>query len=79
MPSTLPTLPQSMRSRAQIRSLRTAGYCVNTICQRLGLHKASERATVELVVEAMPRRYQRGIEAGEPIRRGPNAAARVLA
>lgn len=64
--------------RLQVRSLRQLGYCVNDICHQLGLHKASERAAVQLICDAMPRRYQRGIEVGGPVLAGRSMARAVL-
>lgn len=67
------------QTRAQIHSLRQAGYCVNDICQRLDLHKPSERAAVEIECATLPRRFQRGIEAGGPVLQGRSMARAILA
>lgn len=57
-------MPIDVQLRAQVVSLRRAGMMVNDICQRLELHKSSERAAVQMICESLPRRYQVGIESG---------------
>jgi hypothetical protein len=55
-------MPVDVQLRAQVVSLRRAGMLVNDICQRLDLHKSSERMAVEMICDALPRRFQVGIE-----------------
>jgi hypothetical protein len=57
-------MPVDVQLRAQVVSLRRAGMLVNDICQRLDLHKSSERMAVEMICDALPRRFQVGIESG---------------
>lgn len=66
------------QTAAQVRSLREAGYYVNDICHLLRLHKSAERSGVQREIDAMPRRYQRGIECGGPVRQGRSMARVIL-
>lgn len=55
-------MPIDVQLRSQVVSLRRAGMMVNDICQRLDLHKSSEREAVQMICDALPRRHQVGIE-----------------
>ena len=70
-------MPIDVQLRAEVVSLRRAGMMVNDICQRLNLHKSSERAAVEQICDALPRRYQVGIESPGPIRAGRRGVSRM--
>jgi len=70
-------MPIDVQLRAQVVSLRRAGMMVNDICQRMDLHKASERAAVQQICDALPRKYQVGIDSTEPVRAGRRGASRM--
>lgn len=61
--------PITPQLRSQVVSLRRAGMMVNDICERLNVHKSSERAAVMKICDDLPRRHQVSIESRGPIRK----------
>lgn len=57
-------MPIDEQLRSQVESLRRLGYWVNDICHKLELHKSSERQAVQLICDALPRKFKVGIESG---------------
>lgn len=69
---------QDFQLRLQVRELRKLGYCVNDICWRLNLHKASDRASVQKIIKDMGNRYQFGeLSIGGPIKPGRSSARMI--
>lgn len=62
--------------RGNVISLREGGMCVNDICTRLGLDKASERNAVSAIcAEPALRRYGHDFSVSGPVKAGRNPAA----